>query len=394
MEYPVKKSDYRSLEIKCAFLMACYYMSLYLVMMFSTYLVSFGYDEVYISTCSTVSAVVTLLLKPLWARLADAGRCRLEALVMVCLMEVGFVVFFTFRTEKITAILYSVLVTVSSIILMDLIDSWVVKLSKETGNIDYGKTRSFGSISFAVTGLLFGFATTRFGLSIAPYVMSVILLAIGIVSQTVPDPILEERTKRSFKESLSLLRDRRFLFFTIAYSLANTAFNFTDAYIPVLILNRGGNTTHIGVNDFVMSFIEFLMLKQFTRIADRFGTDKVLTLGMFGFFIKAGLAALAPTPALTVAACLSQCVSFCMFVPGRMRFLQEEIDKDNVSTAMSIVGIAGSLANIGISNTLSQKLIPSVGLPGTMMTFAFIALGASFIYYLGNGRKKDKQSGT
>ena len=384
----MKKTGYSSLEIKCAILMACFYSSLYLVMMYSTYLVSFGYEEVFISTCTTVSAVVMLIAKPLWARLADRGKCRLEAIIMVLLMAAGFIIFFVFRTEKIVAMLYAALVTVSCMVLMDLVDSWVIKLSKETGAIDYGKVRSFGSIAYAVTGLLFGFSTTRFGLDIAPYVMVLILLGIGIVSQTVPDPTVEEQTQRSFKEKLSLLGDRRFLIFTIACSLSNATFNFTDAYIPVLILSRGGNTTYIGINDFVMSFIEFLMLKQFTRIADKAGTDRIITFGMIGFFIKASLAALAPTPALTIAACLSQAISFCMLVPARMRFLQEEVDKDSVSMAISITAVAGSLANICISNPISQKLIPALELPKTMLIFGCIALVAAAVYYTGNAKNK------
>ena len=384
----MKKTGYSSLEIKCAILMACFYSSLYLAMMYSTYLVSFGYEEVFISTCTTVSAVVMLIAKPLWARLADRGKCRLEAIIMVLLMAAGFIIFFVFRTEKIVAMLYAALVTVSCMVLMDLVDSWVIKLSKETGAIDYGKVRSFGSIAYAVTGLLFGFSTTRFGLDIAPYVMVLILLGIGIVSQTVPDPTVEEQTQRSFKEKLSLLGDRRFLIFTIACSLSNATFNFTDAYIPVLILSRGGNTTYIGINDFVMSFIEFLMLKQFTRIADKAGTDRIITFGMIGFFIKASLAALAPTPALTIAACLSQAISFCMLVPARMRFLQEEVDKDSVSMAISITAVAGSLANICISNPISQKLIPALELPKTMLIFGCIALVAAAVYYTGNARDR------
>ena len=357
----------------------------------STYLVSFGFEEVYISTCTTVSAIVTILAKPVWARLADTGKCRLEAIIMVGLMAAGFIIFFSFRTEKVAALLYAALVTVSCMVLMDLVDSWVIKLCKEYDALDYGKVRSFGSIAYAITGLLFGLATTRFGLDIAPYVFAVILLGIGIVSQTVPDPVKENQTKKTFKESLSLLTDKRFLIFTIACSLSQATFNFTDAYIPVLILNRGGNTTHIGINDFIMSFIEFLMLKQFTKIADKAGTDRIVTFGMIGFCIKATLAALAPTPVLTMVACLSQAISFCMLVPARMRFIGEEVEKEDVSMAISITGVAGSLANICVSNPISQKLIPTIGLPKTMIIFGGIALLAAVVYYFGNVRRTAKE---
>ena len=370
--------------------MAFFYSSLYLVMMYSTYLVSFGYEEVYISTCMMVAAVVTIMAKPMWAKLADAGKCRMEALIMVGLMAAGFIIFFSFRTSRPAALLYAAMVNVSCMILMDLVDSWVIKLCKENKNLDYGKVRSFGSIAYAVTGLLFGLATTRFGLDIAPYVMCVILLGIGIVSQTVPDPVVVKQETRSFRDGLFILKDKRFLIFTLACALSNATFNFTDSYIPVLILSRGGNTTYIGINDFIMSFIEFIMLKQFTKIADKVGTDRVIVFGMIGFFFKATLAALAPTPLLTICACLTQAISFCLLVPARMRFIGEEIDKEDVSMAISITGVAGSLTNICISNPIAQKLIPSIGLPKTMIIFGCIALAAAGIYFLGNGRKQKK----
>ena len=82
------------IEICCAIMMACFYASLYMVMSFATYMVSFGFDAALVASLMSVSGIVSLVLKPLYARWTDSGKCRSEALFLVLLMAFGFLIFF------------------------------------------------------------------------------------------------------------------------------------------------------------------------------------------------------------------------------------------------------------------------------------------------------------
>ena len=374
-------------EIYCAIMMACFYASLYMVMSFATYMVSFGFDAALVASLMSVSGIVSLFLKPLYARWTDSGKCRSEALFLIFLMAFGFLVFFYVPNKtKVVAVIFTLFVSVSCGVMMDLVDSWVVKLSKETGKVDFGWVRSFGSMSFAVTGLVFGFLSTRFGIQIAPYFMIVFLAGMGIITQKVPNPGTEEREKISLKQQLSMFVNKKFLIFTVAFAVASTTWIFVDTYTPVLILERGGTNTNIGINDFVMAGIEFLILPVYTKIADRLGTERTLGFGMLGFCAKACCIALAPTPFLILIATLTQAVSFCLLVPSKMRFIQENIRKEDIATAVSAASLVSSLISILITGPFASRSIPQIGVAKTMMIYGALSLlsGICFLRFTGN----------
>ena len=368
-------------------LFACYYSFMYPSMiMFSTYLVTLGYDASLVAVMMSVSGLVSLAVRPVLAAVIDQGRCRMITAVLVLSMAAGTAVFFfTPGRTLFHAAAYAVLVSAGSVCFMDVNDSWVLKLVKETGQVDYGRTRAFGSAAFAVTGLIYGYALSRLGIWIAPICIFALLLLLFITTRMLPDPSAvpqEKAGSNGFRGFLDVIRKRKVAAFVLCYALANATFNFTDNYIPVLILEKGGTSAVTGLNDFIMATIEFLMLRRFTEIADRIGTDRIVWLGMLGFCAKAVLVALMPSPGWIIAACLTQVISFCFMIPSRMRFIEKNVEQDEIASAMSLTSFAGSLFSTFVSNPVASQVIPRIGTANTMILYGLLAAFAAVCFAL------------
>ncbi len=384
-----------SLNSRCAAMFAAYYALLYPgAMMLPTCMIMLGYDSSLIAVMSSISGAISLLLRPLFGMLTDRGHCRKLCLLFSLSMAFGTVLFFFSPVHDLLhAVLYAVFESTSVACCIDLVDSWALKLVKQTGEVDYGKVRAFGSGSFAVTGLIYGWIVSKTGIVIVPYtILAFIILFLTFVF-SVPDPEAggENDEKTNLKDGFRLLKGKRFRSFVLFYALASVTYIFTDSYITVLILERGGTTAHTGLNDFIAAMLEFFFLHYYTRLADRIGTDRTVWIGMIGFFIKASLAAIMPKPSLIILACTTQLISYCFFLPSRMRFVEENVEQHEMGSALFVSSFVTSVISTFIANPIASRLIPVFGTGRAMLFFSLPAL-VSGIGFIVASRMQNKRS--
>ena len=347
-------------------------------------MIMLGYDSALIAIMSSISGAISLLLRPVFGMITDRGHCRTLCFLFSVSTAVGTAFFFLSPVHDfLHAVLFAVFESTSVSCCIDLIDSWALKLVKQTGEVDYGKVRAYGSASFAVFGLFFGWVVSRTGIVIVPYTIFFLILIFLLFVFMVPDPDSgsDSGDQVSLKDGFRLLKSKRFLSFVVFYAFASATYIFTDVYITVLILERGGTTAHTGLNDFIAAMLEFIFLHRYTRVAERIGTDRTVWIGMIGFFIKASLAAIMPTPWLIILACTSQLISYCFFLPSRMRFLEENVDQHEMGSALFVSSFVTSVLSTFIFNPIASRLIPRVGTGNTMLLFSLPALlsGIGFI---------------
>lgn len=381
----------QKLNRSCSMLMGGYYILLYMTyILFSAYLLENGYTSSFIAVMMSVSGIVTLCAKPLYALAVDSGKCKLTALILVGCMALGYGYFFLSAKKGVfAAVVLTVLGSGADWGLMDLADSWVMKLAKQSGIVDYGKVRAVGSITFAVTGLVYGAALTAFGYRIAVWCILFMLVCLALVILSIPDPQREERKKDSaFIRYFSLFSNKRYLVFVAFTAVTSCLFSLSDGYAPVLIMEKGGTAFHTGLFSFLTAAIEFFMLRRFTSIADRLGTDKVMTIGMVGFGIKGILMAIAPNVVLLLTVSLTQFLSFSFYVPGRMRFYEEEMSGEDLARSMTLTSIIDSLFSSLIGNPLAKAVIERKGTAAMLLVFGFGSLVSGILYYITEHRLK------
>lgn len=376
---------------KCRALYTLYYILVYpTMMMTSAHMVLAGYSAAEIAGFLVVQNLVILALRPLSGVLIDKAKCHLLFTVLSVSMLAGIWMFFGWNGSRVVkAVLYAVLTTGASGILMGAADGWVLKLSSEHEEVDYAGARAFGSVSFAFTGLVYGRILAQFGLAAAPYVITVLVLILIITAWFIPEPVTATHVDQSKpKQKPWLFRSRTILMFAVSMALAEAVLNFTDSYIPVLFLERGGTAFHVGLFDFLRAMIEFVVMAGFIHIARRFETGTILMAGMFGFFLKGFLCGSAGTVAAMMACCTLQAVSFPLLEPGKMKYIREHAEAGEIATALASVHLLTSLLTTLIITPISGVLIAQFGTGTAMILNSLLAIAGIVIFRLFCTEKK------
>ncbi len=112
---------------------------------------------------------------------------------------------------------------------------------------------------------------------------------------------------------------------------------------------------------------------------------------MIGFFIKASLAAIMPTPPLIILACTTQLISYCFFLPSRMRFVEENVDQHEMGSALFVSSFVTSVLSTFIFNPIASQMIPKIGTGNTMLWFSLPALLSGIGFMIAARMLKEKE---
>ena len=391
----MEKMTTRKLNLYCSLLFAAGYAMAYVVSVsFSSYLNLAGYANATIATLSSITSIASYIVKPIAGQIIDAGKCKKTGFVLSALTLIFSVIFYAAPTKTMPiAVLYAVFAITCCGSISFLMDSWIIKLIQQNEGMEYARLRAFGSLSYAVTGLIFGTLFNLFGYTANLVVVPAIILLEIYIYTRLPDPELTEasRHKTRILDHLEIFKDPMFDIFLFIESCGMCVLSALDSYIPVLILQMGGTTVHSGIATFVLAGTEFLCgMFMFSKVADKVGTDRTVWMGLIGFTVKCFAVSLMPSPVLIILACLTQAISYCFFMPGKMRYIQENVTAENVGTALSVANLVQAACSVLIFNPLIGSFSNSYGTAGMLERFGVISacLGVAFIIALRIFKKK------
>lgn len=368
----------KELNIKMPLLYGIFYMDLYIVtFMFTSYLSDLGYETEVITSMLSLSNLYLLLCKPFYARLADKGKCR--RLILAVMLGVIVSCFLMFHDESRSiwkVLIYSLFAVAATRALMDVIDAWMIKLAVRYGGIDYGKARAFGSLTYALTGLIYGWLISVLSYRIVLYCTLAASVAFLIMALNVEDPPAGESSESSLSQWRDLFKDKTFVRLLVFDSLIGPVCFIIDNFVPLLIRQAKGGTFETGLASFVMCMMEFVIMRHFSRLTAGMKMKTVYGISMFGFGIKALLLALMRSPGMMVASCVSQAFSFCLYQPAKIEIIKKEIGPDRSAAALSILSICSNIV-------LSLLFTPAAGMIADSYSarMVFVCFGSAALLF-------------
>lgn len=370
-------------SIKCAvYYVACYALAFMIFISFSLYMTELGYSSMLLAAMLSVTSGMLLFIRFAVPGLISRGYCH-EAMILSSVVSViGTAVFFFAPGESaIKAVCYTLLGIGGYQIQMSLSDPWMMKIMETDIDMDFGKVRSFGSIAYAVTAVVYGLALKKFGMGIAFWSILVLEAVQLAVVLTIPDEKRKNTAARKASPWKDVLKKPLFRIFVLCYLFPTSVYALLDSYIPVLILERGGDSFYSGLASFVMAGLEFILLMFYTKAADRIGTRKITAISMMGFAVKAFAVSLMSTPVLIIAACVTQIISFCLFMPSIVRFTQETNSPEEAASAYSLLQVIDSLFSAIVTNPAAGVLKEVFG-TGIMLCIFGVLSAVSGVMFL------------
>lgn len=355
--------------------------------LFSSFLSDFGYGDAFIGLSTMSAGIAAMILNPVCGYLVDKYRnCRLMMLLLSGTTAFLTPFFFAFGRSKPFVIAYSLVAMSAEKACMGMLDSWISKLSREMpGAFDYGRLRSIGSISYAIAAAVFGRLLAALGNSAAWPILLIIWSIIAVCAFIAPNPTRTEQDKkvRIRFAAAELFKNRAYTVFLMCGFLSSITNSSNTTFFPLIIRSLGGDVGDVGLAYFILAFLEFFVILSFSRISGKIGAAYALGIGMVGYGLKNIAFALCPSLPLAFVCCSFQMISFALAVPGAVAYINENISRTYVASALVMYQtLCPSLAQI-TSSPLYGSVSERYGIRTMMAAFAAPALvgGAVFLIF-------------
>ena len=368
---------------------AAYWMYYGVVASFNAaFLLARGYTNSEIGIILAVASVLSVLIQPLLADLADRSR-RLDVIGVsqistLVLMAAGAGLFL-FREKSLPLWLLYVLVSAGLLALQPLLNSLCFKLEESGHHVNFGICRSCGSLGYALFVILLGVMVEKSGAGILPVAGEVTLGALLIILVLVKKSFFEAMVRKKYGENvigvigdyIDITRDepdtgaaaaagaieagdeagkpveapaaredinlaefvRRNRLF-VALNLAIIVLFFqnyiANNYMLQLVEGVGGDAADMGRIFSVMAFMEIPGLFFFEKIAKRFSLESLLIFSAFAFVAKFAVIYIAESVFMLYVAHIFQAVSFPIFLSGMVAYTDGCMSKGEAVKGQSL----------------------------------------------------------
>ena len=239
----------------------------------------------------------------------------------------------------------------------------------------YGTIRVWGSICFAVAAQLAGFVYDNIGAMMIYYIFaaSIGLTIFGFVGMK--DIVLShsEHEKVTTKEVLgALLKNKRYLLFTLILFMYQGSFMAQFTYMPLFIKELGGTTTIVGTTLFLSVLSEIPMILFSDRVFAKISYRPLMIFACAMTIVRYVWYATLPSPFMIMAIFFFQGMTIIVMVLISVRIIIEIVDERYVNSAYGIMAMLTRGLSPLFFMVVSGKIIDSFS--GTQ--------GFSLMYYL------------
>lgn len=354
---------------------------------------SYGYNEMTIGMLASVASLLNVLTQPVWGRICDRAP-KVKKILIIALVGgiIGSVIlplgrFGPFITLAAIMILYASIQPMSGVI-----DAWIFRMNARGYQIDYGFTRSFGSVFYAVTAVLFGLALDAVGLWLTTPAFVLCAIGLGTVALTIKEPERPaeeeeelQRVKRSKREPFfagikRLTGNSRYIVTLPCAILMSMGLGGASLFFPMKIEELGGGNLEYGISLFVQAFTEIFPLLLFTRLNRRFRSETLLAAA-FGFTsLKVLCMGLSPTVFLAICAQSLQMFSYGLYLGAIASYIPRIVKENQLFTAQTLLA-----SSMGISSVFSNFLggwISSLAGVTQMITMASVLPATGCVIFI------------
>lgn len=222
-----------------------------------------------------------------------------------------------------------------SAMLGSLCDSWVME-SDVNIKSKFGAIRAFGSVGWAFGVLSVGFIIASLGYKYVTFLYTGALLVSILAAFKLKDVVKNNCGNISFKP---LLTNKDYIYTVITLLIICIGFRGYLQLIPYGINRIGGNTSNLGVYNFICSLSEIIMLILCNKIMHKLSPDKLLIVSPIAVFIQMLILYFIPNIYAIYLSGLLQIFTYpIILMVGRIMI--DRVCPENLKTTSQLIGFA------------------------------------------------------
>ncbi|MDH8679455.1 MFS transporter [Fusibacter bizertensis] len=362
-----------------------YWMIFCTVYSYSTfYLKQAGHKSGSIGIIIAIASVLSITIQPILGTIADKGGAKRLKQIIISILLVGALLMLIAMVFNqifwLMTVLYLLTITLV-VTLQPLINAFVMTRIIQSKQLNFGITRAFGSLSFAVQSSLLGVLIGLFSAQMVPFMgvvlfgfcgLAVFILPVDPASQTVRT----HAQAHKHKEGHFFNKYPTFIMILLGVSLLYAFHTMANIYLIQIVQNVNGNELQFGKALTIAAMSELPTMLAFGFLLKKFDCGKLFIASGLFFFIKSILMAFATNITMLYVAQGFQFLSFALYVPASVSYIHDrmtEFDKvkgqSYLIASTTFGGIIGSIGGGWVIELLGvhQMLLSGVLLSGIGM---------------------------
>lgn len=327
-----------------------------------TMLTDYGYPSATATALMTCMAAVSFTAQPITGYLCDNffSHRRVYVLLIGCSVPLSLLLSRAMASLPLT-ILCMFLMTLAMQQMPGLVDAWVVRLQQDHPQLNYGLCRGTGSLMYATAAQVMGAVTVQYGhdvrmalgagLGIVSIVIALTLRSGTLKSAASREAAASDRVRLGTGETVkAILRNHTYLLLLAMSFALFLGSSCTSTFLPVLVKEMGGDSSHVGTFFAVIAFSEVPAMFLMSAILRRFKAKYVIVFGCFFYLLRLALTCVASDLRVLLAIQIMQGLSFAVLWPASInyvnRIMEEKVKSTAVMTYTSVtLGVSGIFGN-------------------------------------------------
>lgn len=371
-----------------------------LVSFSSVYLLDRGFTNTQIGVLVGVSSVLSALMQPAAASLAEGSRLALRQ--WSALLTLGMII-----AEALLLLLpgklFQAACYMALLVVLQILTPFTYSLGMECVNrnvpLNYGVARSAGSIAYAAASSGCGMLAKQYGAWVLPVVLLVMSAALlpGYLTFRFGDERpagTEPEAPQTPSDGVPFLKKyRRHLPLLGGIVLLFISHNILMAFPYQIVRRLGGDSPEMGVMLTVVSLVELPIMLSFSFLLRRASSRFWVMLSGVSFFLHAGVMWLAPNFPVLYAAQVFEATGYALYTVAVVYFvndLVEPLDRVKGQAWFAMTNTIGILLGTSIGGVLLDR----TGAGGLLCFATLTAAGGMVLLFLllgGKGRKAPKR---
>ena len=370
----------------------------------SAYLLEKSYSNSQIGLILAVSSIAAVGIQPILADIGDRSK-KLTTQVLTGLVGGGmalltfFLLFFNTKSLFLSLIYAAIVAFLTS--LQPLINSLAFSFGGPNAKINFGITRSLGSVAYALLCAVLGSAIEAKGAGIIPLVAIPIFLLMVLALWTTnkinnrilrndkfagvgPENGRLEPEESSIGLGTFMRRNKFFVIFSIGIMFLFINNSVINNYMLQIITPLGGGSDEVGKLLSFMALLELPGLIFFSRLNVHFSCRLMLKLSSVAFIAKIFLTYIAGSVNFIYIAFLFQLISFPVFLSSAVHLVDEVMEKGEAVKGQSLVTVTMTLSSV-IASLIGGLVLDYSG-PSALLLLStvFTVIGTLIIIFAVN----------
>lgn len=363
----------------------------------SVFLLDRGYSNSQIGFILAFANILAVLIQPILADIADRSK-KLSLVSVLGVMGAGLIIgtgslyFMDYKSILLTSVF--VLTGALQISLQPLINSIAFHFSKAGSYINFGATRSVGSVAYAFISSILGFLVLRFGTRTIPLtgvvVIMLLMTALFLTDKLfkknltlhIPDQSLDDSKEDATITLLQFMkRNKIFVVLTFGIMLVFFQNAVINNFLIQILRNIGGDSSQMGRLFSFMALLEMPGLFFFSKLRTKFRSQTMLKISSIAFIGKVFFTYLAPSVGFVYLAFLFQLISFPLFLSSAVHLADEVMEKGEAVKGQSLV--TGMMTLSGVFASLLGGAVLDIGGPSQLLLISTgLAVVGTFSIFL------------